>query len=375
MLKRTGAAAACVVRAASEHVAHRHRHVRRQASARRRRALQEARRPLQGEGGECVSWCGRGPNRARDRLRRQGRRPSTEYNPYTGEKGHLARLSCRGGRRGRSMGGQRHARRAPRARGALRERREPGHGRLPDPADRPRERRRLRRGRDRDGHARRPLGLDAEDLQARARLEDPGHRLRRARGRARGVGRRVDRRGGRRPRDGAEDEHRLVDADQRRRRGHPEGPAAQGRERRGRVAARAREEPRPQRAVGRRRRAQGVEPDGRGGAEGERDRRGRPHAARAAEAARGLQDRAEGLRARPRGRRDRGRPHVALEADPRRADRPEHHHDPALARHARPARRDVEPGPDLPRDGGRDLPRARAVRALGAARERGRDRC
>ena len=46
---------------------------------------------------------------------------------------------------------------------------------------------------------------------------------------------------------------------------------------------------------------------------------------------------AEGLRARPRRRRDRRRADVALEADPRRGDRPEHHHDPALARRARPA--------------------------------------
>ena len=61
-----------------------------------------------------------------------------------------------------------------------------------------------------------------------------------ARRRARRLGRRLDRPGGRHPRDGAADEHRLVDADQRRRREHPERPAPQGRQRRGRVADGAR---------------------------------------------------------------------------------------------------------------------------------------
>ena len=60
--------------------------------------------------------------------------------------------------------------------------------------------------------------------------------------RARGVGRRLDLRGRRRARDGAGDEHRLVDADQRQRHEHRQRPAAQGGQRRGRLAARARED-------------------------------------------------------------------------------------------------------------------------------------
>ena len=50
-------------------------------------------------------------------------------------------------------------------------------------------------------------------VQKELALEDPGDRLRRARRRARRLGRRLDRPGGRRARDGAGDEHRLVDAD------------------------------------------------------------------------------------------------------------------------------------------------------------------
>ena len=70
-------------------------------------------------------------------------------------------------------------------------------------------------------------------------------------GRARRVGRRLDLPGGRRPGDGAADEHRLVHADRRRRREHPERPAPQGDQRRGRLAPGPGAEPRPQRRSGR----------------------------------------------------------------------------------------------------------------------------
>ena len=67
-------------------------------------------------------------------------------------------------------------------------------------------------------------------------------------------------------------------------------PAPQGRQRRGRVAARAREDARPQRGVGRPRGAQGVEPDRAGGAADERDRPDLAVAAGAAEDDRRPQD-------------------------------------------------------------------------------------
>ena len=66
-------------------------------------------------------------------------------------------------------------------------------------------------------------------------------------GRQRRLRRRRHRHVRRRARDGAADEHRLLDPDLDRRRGHLEGPAAQGRERRGRVHRRARPRARPQR--------------------------------------------------------------------------------------------------------------------------------
>ena len=103
--------------------------------------------------------------------------------------------------------------------------------------------------------------VDAQDLPAGARREDPGDRLRRPDGaRAASAGVWISQAadvlamapqtniGSSTPinSSGAEHQH---------------GPAPQGGQRRGRVAARAREEPRPQRDVGRRRGAQGVEPD------------------------------------------------------------------------------------------------------------------
>ena len=63
-----------------------------------------------------------------------------------------------------------------------------------------------------------PGGLEESMRKIVARelvAEDPGDRLRRAARRARRLGRRLDLAGRRRARDGAADEHRLVDADQR----------------------------------------------------------------------------------------------------------------------------------------------------------------
>ena len=102
-------------------------------------------------------------------------------------------------------------------------------------------------------------------------------------------------RGGGRARDGAADEHRLVDADRRRRREHPERPAPQGRSTtrprrcarwpRATTATRAG----PDTAV---RKASNL--TAQRGARPERDRLRRADAARAADADRRPQDRAEG---------------------------------------------------------------------------------
>ena len=68
--------------------------------------------------------------------------------------------------------------------------------------------------------------------------------------------------GGRRRRHGPADEHRLLDADLGRRRGHPGRPAPQGRQRRRRLPPGARGDSRSQRRVGRAGGPPGVEPDG-----------------------------------------------------------------------------------------------------------------
>ena len=77
------------------------------------------------------------------------------------------------------------------------------------------------RRRHRPRHARRARRVDAQDRPGRARVEDPGVRLRRARRGARRLGRSLDRAGRGHPRSGAADEHRVVDTRERRR-GHPE---------------------------------------------------------------------------------------------------------------------------------------------------------
>ena len=90
--------------------------------------------------------------------------------------------------------------------------------------------------------------------------------------RARGLGGRLDLAGRRRARDGARDEHRLLDADHGRRLEHRQRPAPEDHQRRGRLAARSREDPRPQRRLGRQGRPGRVEPHRGRGAEDERDR-------------------------------------------------------------------------------------------------------
>ena len=92
-------------------------------------------------------------------------RPSPEYNPYTGES-LLARVLAAASSR-RSAGGRRSGRAHRRACSPSISRTTSTRSRgLSDRRDRPRERRRLRRGRDRHGHAGRALGLDAQDLPA-----------------------------------------------------------------------------------------------------------------------------------------------------------------------------------------------------------------
>ena len=167
--------------------------------------------------------------------------------------------------------------------GRVRERRQPGDAGLPDRRDLPGEQGRLRRGGDRDGHPGRFVGVDAEDRQGRAGLQGAGDRLRVAGRGARRLRRRVDRPGGRHPGDGAGDQHRLLDADQPRRHQHPERPAAQGGQRRRRIAGRARRVTSPERSLGRASGAGRLEPPRTDSAAEERDRRRLAEFARAAE--------------------------------------------------------------------------------------------
>ena len=179
-------------------------------------------------------------NGAATGLRAQGRTPSREYNPYSDETPARSRSAWLAlGAAGRSRGGER----TPRVLAIH-------FDTDVNPVTQDWLNHELGRaqsggyvgGGDRARHAGRARGVDAQDRAARALAEDPGDRLRRAERRARRVGRRLDLPGGRRARDGAGDEHRLVDADQRQRHEHRQRPAPQGRERRGRVAARARED-------------------------------------------------------------------------------------------------------------------------------------
>ena len=257
-------------------------------------------------------------------------------------------------------------------RSEVRERRQPGHAGLRQRPDRPREPRPLRRGRHPARHPRRPQHLDEEDLQGRARVEGAGDRLRLAAGLAGRLRRRLDRPGRRHPRDGAADEHRLVDADRRRRREHPVRPAAQGRS-----------TTRPHRSASSRRPTTGTRTGPRAvrqasnlGATEALEKNVidvmAPTLPDAPEQDRRDEDGAEGHRPAHGGRGDHERRHVPLAEDPRHADRPEPDRALHVDRDARHHRRALEPGPDLPGHGRRDLPHPRPLRPPGAADQRGR---
>ena len=116
----------------------------------------------------------------------------------------------------------------------------------------------------------------------------------------------------------------------------------------------------------------GVEPDRVPGAAAPRHRRDRAVVAGAAAEDRRHEDRAEGDRPAHRRRGGHAGSHVALEADPRHAHRPEPDRAPAVARGARDHDRDPPPRADLPRHLRRDLADHRDVRASGAADQLGR---
>ena len=149
---------------------------------------------------------------------RVGATPLPCYARYCRERRAFApvrRPARRGGRAARARRA-RPRRAAPRARDPLRHGGQPGHAGLPVASAEARRQGRVQRRGDRARHAGRALRLDAEDRPGRAREPDPGDRLRLAGGRAGRLRGRLDRRGRRPARDGAADEHRLLDADQRR---------------------------------------------------------------------------------------------------------------------------------------------------------------
>ena len=182
--------------------------------------------------------------------------------------------------------------------------------------------------------------------------------------------------GRRRARDGADDEHRLVDADRLERPEPRLRPAAQGDQRRGRVADRARRRASPQHDVAGARRAQGVEPHRRTGAAHARDRPRRAEPARAARQARRLPDegRRASVRPAPRGRADRLREAGLLHAAAELADRPEHHQPALPRRHRRPRLRDLPSRHRPARRARRGLVAHCALRVLRAADLVGRPR-
>ena len=255
-----------------------------------------------------------------------------------------------------------------RPRRRVRERRQPGDAGLPARRDQARRRRGLQRGRDRDGHTRRAGLVDARDRQGDPRGRRPGRRLRRATWRQRRFGRRRDRDVGGRARDGAADEHRLVDAGLDRRRGHLEGPTPQDRQRRRRLHRRARAGARPQRPGGARHGHEGDEPGrARGGGE-ERGRRPRGRLPGPLPPDRRDEDRAQGVDdLDTAGDADRPGRALGLEAPARSPDRPEHHRADALDRTDRDRRRALEPRPHLPGHGRGDLADRRPLRPPGAA--------
>ena len=257
--------------------------------------------------------------------------------------------------------------------GQVRQRHQPGHGRLPDRRDRPREQAALRRGRDRARHARRPRRLDEQGRQEGTRLEGAGDRLHRSRGRRRRLGRRVDLRGRRRARDGAADDDRCVDADQRQRQPSVR-LAAKGDQLLREQGALAGGDSRPERHLGRLGRAKGLEPHlERSRAPEHRRPPGRVCPGVAREDRR-PQDEAEGHRPAHEGRRGDHREDGLLEAPARHADRPQSDRADALARRARDRDRALAPGPDLPGDLRRALSRDRLLRPRRAADQLGRRR-
>ncbi len=253
---------------------------------------------------------------------------------------------------------------------------QPGHAGLPHEQALAGGEGRLRRRGDPARHARRPLELDEDDLPGRARLEGARDRLRVARGLPRRVGRGLGLTGGRRPGHVAGLEHRLVDADRLERSEPRLGPAPQGDQRRGRLADGARSGPSPQHEVAGEGRARSVEPHVAAGARHERDRRDRPDAARAPEAARRLphEVQAAPVHAAPRECGDRhGRARL-------RHTLPQLHHQPELDQHPLPARdhrarlRGAPPRHRPARRARRRRARGCAVRVLGAHSELGRAR-
>ena len=188
---------------------------------------------------------------------------------------------------------------------------QPGDAGLPDEPALEGRTRSLRRRGDPARHAGRPLDLDEDDLHGRAEREAAGDRLRVARRRAGRVCRRLDLGGGGRARDGADDEHRLVDADRLERREPRLRPAAQGDQRCGRLAHRACRGAQAQHDVAGAGGEEGVEPHSAASAAHARDRLHRADAAGAAREARRLQD--EGHRAALRAA-SRGRAHRLHEA-------------------------------------------------------------
>ena len=292
--------------------------------------------------------------------------PASAYNPCTGEAPAPGRVLGRP-RSPCGGGGRQRARAAPCAGDPLHRRRRPRHPGLAQPRARPGGQARLLGGGDRPRHSGRARGVDAEDRGARVVAEDPGDRLRRAGRRACGVGRSLDLASRRRARDGAADQHRVVDSNQRQRREHRQRSAPQGRERRRGIAARARAGTRPKREVGGRRGAEGIQPHRRGGAAAERDRRDRTDASRAVEEDRRPRDDTEALHAAHGERRDRGRASGLPHPVPLDADRSKHRLT-ALPRRPRRARLRALPSRRGHSRGVRgDLHGHRPVRVLGAA--------
>ena len=211
--------------------------------------------------------------------------------------------------------------------------------------------------------------LDARDRQDVPRGDGAGRRLRQPGRLERRFRRRRDRAGRRRARDGAADEHRLLDADHderartsRRTSGArssttppPTSPSSRG--------STAATRPRPRRWCA-------TPPTT---APGRRPRRtsstsSRRRCPRSSSEIDGTVTKPKGLTLHTAGATRRHRRDVVLAARARHADRPEHHRPDALARRRRHPRRAVEPRPRAARDGRRDLAARRPLRPPGAAR-------